>query len=93
MMEKRCQQCGGIMEIEDWYEYIRRKYCPLCAADVHRRQKAAYMAELRRKTREQHKVVQELCTAQQRELDLLRDLIQQQRENIRELEEELKCQK
>ncbi|MBP5411144.1 MAG: hypothetical protein J6Y26_04430, partial [Lachnospiraceae bacterium] len=75
------------------YEYISRKYCPLCAADVHRRQKAAYMRELRRKTREKHEAVQELCTAQQRELDLLRDLIQQQRENIRNLEEELQCQR
>ena len=92
-MQKRCHQCGGVMEIEDWYEYISRKYCPLCAADVHRRQKAEYMRELRRKTREQHKAAQELCAAQQRELDLLRDLIIQQRENIRELEEELKCHK
>lgn len=91
-MMKKCQECGGLIETDDWYEYIRRKYCRRCAEAVHRRQKAAYMAELRRKTREQHKVVQELCTAQQRELDLLRDLIQQQRENIRELEEELKCQ-
>lgn len=89
-MQKRCQECGGLIEIDDWYEYIRRKYCRRCAEAVHRRQKAAYMQELRRKTREQHKAVQELCTAQQRELDLLRDLIQRQREEIRELEEGLK---
>ena len=89
-MQKRCQECGGVVEIDDWYEYIRRKYCRRCAEAVHRRQKAAYMQELRRKTREQHKAVQELCTAQQRELDLLRELIVPQRENIRELEEELK---
>ncbi len=91
-MRKRCEECGGVIETEDWYEYISRKYCRRCAEAVHRRQKAAYMAELRRKTKEQRKAVQELCTAQQRELDLLRDLIIQQRENIRKLEEELSCQ-
>lgn len=81
-MDKRCQRCGCIMQIDDWYAYIRRKYCPRCAADVHRMQNANRMAELRRITRQQHEETKKLCAAQQEELQRLRELVIRQREQI-----------
>ena len=60
------------MEIADWYAYIRRKYCPACAAAVKRRQNAARMADLRKITRQQNAAVRELCTVQAAELAALR---------------------
>lgn len=87
----RCQECGGAIETEDYYELIRRKYCRRCAEEVRRRQNAERMRELRRTVREQHKAERTLCAAQREELDLLRDLIIQQREQIRSLKEDLLC--
>ncbi len=81
-MYKRCVECGRGMEIADWYAYIRRKYCPACAAAVKRRQNAARMADLRKITRQQNAAVRELCTVQAAELAALRDLIQQQRAEL-----------
>lgn len=81
-MVKRCQRCGCEMHIDDWYSYIRRKYCKRCAADVHRMQNANRMAELRRITRQQNAEVRKLCAAQQEELDRLRELVIRQREQL-----------
>lgn len=81
-MVKRCQRCGCEMRIDDWYAYIRRKYCKRCAADVHRMQNANRMHELRRITREQNLEVRKLCAAQQEELDRLRELVLKQREQL-----------
>ena len=87
-MQKRCQQCGTIICIDDWYEFIRRKYCQRCAADVARRQRAEYAKALRKKTREQNALTRELCTNQQKEIELLRAVVLQQRERLRDLEQE-----
>lgn len=85
-MVKRCLECGRCMDIPDWYAYIRRKYCPQCAAAVHRRQNANRMAQLRKITRQQNDAVRTLCAAQQDELQRLRDLIAVQRARLDALE-------
>ena len=87
-MRKSCEMCGGVIETDDWYAYIRRKYCPRCAKAVQRRQKSDYARELRRKTREANKLTRELCAAQQTELELLRLRVAEQKERIRALESE-----
>lgn len=65
------------------------KYCPSCAADVHREQKANYAKELRRKTRERNDLTRQLCKEQQQELDTLRQLLAAQRDRNRLLMAEL----
>lgn len=87
-MLKRCQQCGREMDIDDWYAYIRRKYCPACAADVKRRQNANRMHQLRQITRQQNKEVRKICAAQQDELRRLREIVAEQRARISELTED-----
>jgi recombinational DNA repair protein (RecF pathway) len=84
-MVKRCEECGRELEISDWYEYIRRKYCPACAAAVKRRQNANRMQRLREITRQQNQEVRKLCAAQQDELRRLRELVAEQRARICEL--------
>lgn len=87
-MVKRCEECGRELDISDWYEYIRRKYCPACAAAVHRRQNANRMQRLREITRQQNQEVRKLCAAQQDELDRLRKIVAEQRARISELTED-----
>ena len=80
--QKRCAQCGRLIarELEtDYFRYIRLKYCPQCAADVRRRQKAAYMARLRAQRRELHALEHEQNSLLKTENELLR-------QRIRELE-------
>lgn len=75
---KYCQQCGRLIakELEcDYYRYIRLRYCPECAQDVHRRQKAAYMQRLRAKRREAHKLTEEQNELLKTENELLRQAI------------------
>lgn len=74
------------MKIDDWYSYIRRKYCPACAAAVKRMQNANRMHKLREITRQQHKEVRTLCAAQQAELDRLREIVAKQRDRLAELD-------
>lgn len=79
---KRCAQCGQIIAYEDtcdYYRFIRLRYCPQCAADVRRRQKAAYMARLRAQRRELHTLEHEQNSLLKTENELLR-------QRIRELE-------
>ena len=85
-MTKYCERCGKPIEDDDWYAHVRRKYCPMCAADVKRKQDADRMRELRRKTREKNALTRELCKAQQQELDFLRKMVQAQKDKIRALE-------
>ena len=89
MLTKSCQRCGRRISTDDWYSYIRTKYCPSCAADVHREQKANYAKELRRKTREQNALTRQLCKEQQQELETLRQLLAAQRDRNRVLSAEL----
>lgn len=88
-MTKLCAQCGAVINCDDWYAFIRTKYCKCCAKDVRRRQQAEWARELRRKTREQNALTRELCTTQQQEIERLRKLVIRQRERVRDLEEEL----
>ena len=86
-MRKSCEMCGGVIQTDDWYSFIRTKYCACCAKEVQRRQKAEWAKEMRRKTREANKLNRELCAAQEKELELLRSIVQTQRERIRVLED------
>lgn len=75
---KRCAQCGAVIAQEtttDYYRYIRLKYCPPCAEDVHRRQKAAYMRRLRAQRKEQHRLEHEQNELLRTENELLRQRI------------------
>lgn len=87
-MTKSCEKCGRTIQTDDWYAYIRRKYCPACAKAIHRQQNAERMRELRKKTREANALTRELCAAQQQELDILRQIVQNQKDRIRALEGE-----
>ena len=89
MLTKSCQRCGRRISTDDWFAYIRLKYCTTCAADVHREQKANYAKELRRKTREQNALTRQLCKEQQQELETLRQLLAAQRDRNRVLTAEL----
>jgi CRISPR/Cas system-associated protein Cas10 (large subunit of type III CRISPR-Cas system) len=84
-MQKRCEQCGCTIELDDWYSFIRTKYCDACRKDVKRRQAADRMRELRRKTSERNELTRELCKLQAEENARLRELVQMQREQLREL--------
>ena len=88
-MTKRCQRCGRSISTDDWYSFIRMKYCKQCAADAHREQKASWAREFRRKNREQNKLTRQLCAAQQEEIGQLRKLLVIQRDRNRALAEEL----
>lgn len=88
-MQKSCQRCGTEIQCDDWYAFIRTKYCRRCAKDVRRQQQAEYARELRRKTREQNMLTRQLCTEQQAELERLRELLLVQRERVRTLENEI----
>ena len=75
---KYCQQCGRVIAREascDYFKYIRLKWCPACAEDVHRRQKAEYMRRLRAQRREAHRLTDEQNEPLRRENELLRQAI------------------
>lgn len=88
-MTKQCQCCGTPISTDDYYAFIRMKYCKRCAAEVHRMQKADYARELRRKTREANALTRQLCKQQEEEIRKLRELLAVKREDVRELEREL----
>lgn len=90
-MTKPCQCCGAVISTDDYYAFIRTKYCRSCAKEVRRRQKADWARELRRKTRECNALTRELCAAQQEEIGRLRALLAEQRERCRALENELEA--
>lgn len=85
-MRMRCEICGADISTPDYFEQIRRKYCKRCAAEVHRRQKADWARELRRKTREKNALTRELCQTQAEEIKALRALVLRQREELRRME-------
>lgn len=87
-MTKKCTRCGASICTDDWYSFIRTKYCRRCAADVRREQKAAWMREFRRKNREKNDLTRRLCISQQEEIDRLRQLLAIQRDRVRQLEQE-----
>lgn len=88
-MTKQCMGCGADISTDDWYAFIRLKYCKRCAAAVHRMQKAAYARELRRTQREINNTTRELCQTQQEQLAKLRELLAIQREENRRLSAEI----
>lgn len=92
-MTKSCQRCGASISTDDWFSYIRTKYCRRCAKDVRREQQAAWARELRRKTRERNALTRQLCSAQQEELERLRALAEMQRNRLRVLELEMEVMK
>lgn len=89
-MTKQCTRCGVSITTDDWYSFIRTKYCRRCAADVRREQKAAWMREFRRKNREKNALTRQLCVSQQEEIERLRELVAVQRDRVRVLEQELR---
>lgn len=82
MMEKQCAMCGGVIQSDDWYSFIRTKYCPTCKKEARRMQEAARLRELRRKRREANSTARELCKSQQEEIELLRAELIRSRERI-----------
>lgn len=82
---KRCEICGADISTPDYYATIRRKYCKACAADRKRMQKADWQREFRRKNREKNALTRELCKTQAAEIEALRQLVQQQREQLRRM--------
>lgn len=88
-MTKQCTRCGVPISTDDWYSFIRTKYCRRCAAEVRREQQAAWMREFRRKNREKNALTRQLCISQQEELDRLRHLLAVQRDRVRQLENQI----
>ena len=87
MPKKRCEMCGGIMDIPDWYAYISTKYCKSCAAESTRENKRAWAREFRRKNRAKNQAMRELCKAQKENIDALRAEIVRLRNETRMLKE------
>lgn len=86
-MTKRCTVCGGVIEVKDYYSFIRTKYCPACKKTMRRLQENARLQALREKRREANALTRELCASQQRELELLRAELIRQRERNAALEQ------
>lgn len=89
---KYCQRCGALIAQEqncDYYAYIRLKYCRPCAADVRRLQIAGYMRKARAEARERRELERQRQQLTSQENELLRQLVQRQREQIRMLQYEL----
>lgn len=86
-MLKHCKRCGVVIadtDQGDYYHNIRVQYCDACRLASKRESKAAYMRELRKKTKEQHKITQEMCKELRESNDLLRaELIRLREENRR----------
>ena len=87
-MVKLCKVCGGVIEADDWYSYIRMKYCPECAKTMRRIQEAERLRKLREEKRREHALLRELCASQQAEIELLRAELLRQRERTAALKRE-----
>lgn len=79
-MEKQCAVCGRVIKSNDWYSFIRTKYCPDCKKMMRRLQERNRLQALREKRREANALTRELCASQQREIELLRAELIRQRE-------------
>lgn len=86
-MTKQCAVCGGNIQTDDWYAFIRKKYCDSCAKEMRRIKEAERLRELRRKRREENALTRELCKSQQEEIELLRAELIRQRERVAALRE------
>ena len=87
---KYCQQCGALFAKEeecDYYRYIRVKYCRSCAAAVHRMQIAASMRKARAAARERRELERQQQQLTAKENELLRQIVQKQRQQILALED------
>ena len=71
-MQKQCAMCNKVLEIVDWYAFIRTKYCPACAAEMKRMQDRDRMREIRRLSRERKAQLETTCKRQREEIELLR---------------------
>lgn len=89
-MQKRCQRCGRTLDIDDWYEYIRRKYCKPCAEEVKRMQKANYDFRNREKHRKENKLIRQINAEQEIEIERLKAILKETRDENKRLEKELK---
>jgi len=83
---KRCISCGRRLLLQDWYAAMATKYCPECAANQTRLNKANYMREARRKARERRKLEREQTRLTMQENDLLRQALREQAARIEALE-------
>lgn len=89
MPVKHCQQCGKVIAHEldcDYYRYIRLKWCPQCAEDVHRRQIAQSMRKARAAARERRELERQLTAQTSQENELLRQIVREQAARIADLE-------
>lgn len=71
-MKKSCSMCGRVLNIEDWYAFIRTKYCDSCAKEMRRIQNANRMREFRRLAKEKARMHETLCKVQREEIERLR---------------------
>lgn len=85
-MTKTCSVCGKVIQCDDWYKFIRLKYCPECRKMMRRIQERNRLQALREKRREANALTRELCASQQREIELLRAELIRQRERNAALE-------
>ena len=81
-MTKQCAVCGAAISSDDWYAFIRMKYCEHCRQEIRRIQKAEQLRELRRKRKEINAATRELCKSQQEAIELLRAELIRSRERI-----------
>lgn len=81
-MTKQCEVCGRTISSDDWYSFIRTKYCRACAENVRRLKEAERMRNLRKQRREANALARELCKSQQQEIELLRAELLRQRERV-----------
>lgn len=87
---KKCVVCGRMIAMEettDYYRYIRLKYCPSCAKNIHRMQNANRMSLKRHEARTRIKLCGEINTELVTENDLLRAQLIRLREENRKLRE------
>ena len=83
---KSCAMCGKEMHIENYFAAVPRKYCERCANEVKREKTAECLRELRRKTREENKIIREHNKALGDENMLLRQKLRETMARVEELQ-------
>lgn len=83
---KECAVCGKEMHIENYFAAVPRKYCERCANEVKREKTAECLREMRRKAREENKIIREHNKALEDENMLLRQKLRETMARVEELQ-------
>lgn len=89
MAVKRCQKCGKIIsdsENDDWFRFIRVKYCRTCGPEVNRQNAKERAKAVRQQVKANNKLRRELANKLLIENKLLREELERSRERIEDLE-------